>query len=154
MDDLSSKIFAIIVGIDQYTKEDLPRLDHAVSDAKKLADFLTQDLQVPKHHVYPLYNDKATKDAIVNTIANLPTNSDFEPGHALLFFFSGLAGQAGPDVGMICPVDINIGSQTGISDSTLIRLLEQISRSYGNNIVGTHRHVHDSQLTHSADTAS
>ena len=154
MDSLASQIFAIIVGIDQYRNEDLPHLDHAVSDAQKLTNFLIQDLKVPESHVQQLYNDAATKDTIVNAIANLPENSEFEPGHALLFFFSGLAGKAGQDVGMICPVDINIGSRTGISDSTLTRLCDQISRSYGNNIVGIlHHHVHGAHPNHSVDTS-
>ncbi|KAF8333297.1 hypothetical protein F5887DRAFT_922119 [Amanita rubescens] len=133
-DNLSSKIFAIIVGIDQYKDEGFPRLSHAVSDAKKLEDFLLQDLQVPESHIKHLYNDEAIKSEIINAIANFPDHPEFEPGHALLFFFSGLAGQAGDDVGMICPVDINTGSQTGLSDSTLVRLFDQICRSYGNNI--------------------
>jgi len=142
MDALSSKIYAVIVGIDTYRSRDLPRLYHAVSDARKLAQLLKQDLQVPGSNVKELYNDAATKDAILDAIVNLPnarTDSDnggFEPGHAILFFFFGLAGRANENVGMICPVDINTESQTGISDSTLTRLFNQISRSYGDNIVG------------------
>ena len=130
------QIFAIIVGIGQYSNTGLPRFDHPVTNAKNLARFLIHDLRVPEDHVKELYDGDATKDAILGAIAKIPENAKFKPGYALLFFFSGLAGRAGPDVGMICPSDIDPKArQAGISDSTLIRLFDQISRSYGNNIV-------------------
>ncbi|KIJ45998.1 hypothetical protein M422DRAFT_46320 [Sphaerobolus stellatus SS14] len=133
-------IFAIIVAIDHYTNNELPRLRSAVSDAKKFAQLLIKDLQVPEANVQQLYDDMATKEAIINAVSGLPGDySPLQPDDAILFFFSGLAGQAENGVGMICPVDISTSLptgilQTGISDSTLIRLINQLASSYGNNI--------------------
>jgi hypothetical protein len=118
----------------------------AVPDAKKLVNFLQDELHVPQENIKTLYDGEATRDAIINAITSIPSSSAFEPDDALLVYFTGFAGQAKIEraqhvegarsfAGMICPVDTNIGNTTGISDSTLTQLFDQISRSTGNNIV-------------------
>lgn len=144
-------IFAIVIGINEYTSPSFSALAHAVDDAKAVSTFLRDELHVPETNITELCDEKATKDAILETISSLPSKDTFRPGNAVLFFFSGWAGSAPlkdgnkplASIGMICPVDIgvNIGKgqlQTGISDSTLVGLFDQISRSHGNNIVSKH----------------
>jgi hypothetical protein len=151
MDDLKiPPIFVIVVGINEYMSPLFSPLDHwqAVDDAKALSTFLRDELNVPETNITELYDKNATKDAILTAISSLPSKDTFRPGNAVLFFFSGWAGKAPLHetnkpptfIGMICPVDINVNTgkgqvQTGISDSTLVRLFDQISRSHGNNIV-------------------
>jgi uncharacterized caspase-like protein len=106
--------------------------------------FLHDRLEAKK--ITELYDNDATKDNILKAITSLPREDQFKPGDAVLFFFSGLAGKApteksGSFIGTICPVDTNentgteLGRQTGIPDSTLVGLFDQISRSHGNNMV-------------------
>ena len=139
-------IFAIAIAVNEYHDPRFPRLQSAVSDAKKLVNFLQDELRVPQENIKALYDGEATRDAIINTITSLPASSAFDPDDALLVYFTGFAGkakieraqnveEARPFAGMICPVDTNIGNTTGISDSTLTQLFDQISRSTGNNIV-------------------
>jgi hypothetical protein len=127
-----------------------PPLNQAVDDAKAVSTFLRDELNVPETNITELYDKNATKEAILTAISSLPSKDTFRPGNAVLFFFSGWAGKAPlheankpptSSIGMICPVDINVNTgtkgqvQTGISDSTLVGLFDQISRSHGNNIV-------------------
>lgn len=136
-------IFAIVVGINAYTA--LPGPESSVDDAKKVSAFLRDQLNATK--IIELYDTDATKENILQAITSLPSEDAFKPGDAVLFFFSGLAGKAPTEkadsfIGTICPVDTgeptgkgSVRQTTGISDSTLVGLFDQISRSHGNNMV-------------------
>src|SRR5882762_6878937 len=124
MSDLPPKlppVSAIIVGINKYMSPTLSRLSHAVDDAKAVSTFLRDELNVPETNITELYDEKATKDAILEAISSLPSKETFRPSNALLFFFSGWAGMAPlqeanrptTSIGMICPVDINVNNDMG-----------------------------------------
>jgi len=132
-------MFAVLVGIGKY--EGSPPLNSAVDDARKIATFLTTKLGIPRENITSLYDSDATKQGIIEALSSLPHRSNFKRNDAILFFFSGYAGQAklkseGSDkevtVGIICPADIH--KQSGIADAALIQLFDQISKSCGNNI--------------------
>jgi hypothetical protein len=115
-----------------------------------VAAFLRDELNA---EVNELYNSKATKENILKAITALSHDDRFKEGDAVLFFFSGLAGKAtkievpqeyhderrDSFIGTICPVDTNEVidkfRKTGISDSTLVGLFDQVSRTRGNNMV-------------------
>ena len=141
MSNISDKlpsIFAVVVGIDEY--KEFPPLTSAVADARKIATFLTDRFNVPADNIISLHDSKATKEGIIGALSSLPQRPAIRRNDAILFFFSGYAGQAKSDesnnespVGLICPADID--EQTGIPDATLVQLFDHISKSLGNNIV-------------------
>ena len=133
-------LFAVLVGIGKY--ENFEPLVSAADDAHKIFTFLTTKLGVPSKNITTLYDSDATKANILDAISSLPQKPNFNRNDAILFFFSGYAGQAKLEsdeydkeatVGMICPADIH--QQSGIADKTLVQLFDQMSKSCGNNIV-------------------
>lgn len=133
-------MFAVLVGIGKYEK--ISPLNSAVEDARNFSTFLTKTLKIPPENITSLHDSDATKEGIIEALSSLPRRSNFKRNDAILFFFSGYAGQAklksdGSDeeimVGVICPSDIH--EQSGIADVALIQLFDQISKSCGNNIV-------------------
>jgi hypothetical protein len=133
-------MFAIVVGIGKY--ENFPPINSAVDDARRISTFLTEKLGIHPDNITSLHDSEATKEGIIKCLSSLPHKPHFKRNNAILFFFSGYAGQAKikseeldreVTVGIICPADID--KQTGIADTTLIQLFDQISKSCGNNIV-------------------
>ncbi|KAG5221472.1 caspase domain-containing protein [Salix suchowensis] len=60
----SSRLFALIVGIDAYKSGSIWNLESCAQDAKKVQAWLTHDLCVPKDQICMLLDHKATKAAI------------------------------------------------------------------------------------------
>ncbi|PCH38882.1 hypothetical protein WOLCODRAFT_29237 [Wolfiporia cocos MD-104 SS10] len=64
----SSRIFALLVGIDKYRNTDIPALSGCVNDCKNFAAFLLENLGVPEGNIRSLHNEAATRDAILGAI--------------------------------------------------------------------------------------
>lgn len=57
---LNNNAYAIVIGIEQY-RQNLPKADFAVHDARTVTEYLTKSLGFPKGNVITLLNDRALK---------------------------------------------------------------------------------------------
>jgi len=105
--------YALVVGIDDYESRRWPRLTYARNDAEGVASLLTGQ----GFEVVSLYNEQATKTAIIEKLQN-----DFAPrlrkNDRVLFFFAGhgfTEALAGQDFGYVVPYDGKERSATYLS---------------------------------------
>ncbi|CAE6399754.1 unnamed protein product [Rhizoctonia solani] len=143
------KIHALIIGINKYKQSRLhPDLEGCVSDAQCMLRYFT-DLGIPEDHLLCLYNEHATRDAILNAFMNhLINNPDIKPFDPIVIYFAGY-GNCMPTpkswkttdgvVGMILPHDASTIDEKqchvyGIPEPTLVCLLYKLSQEKGNNI--------------------
>ncbi|PCH38921.1 hypothetical protein WOLCODRAFT_30093, partial [Wolfiporia cocos MD-104 SS10] len=142
-------IFALLVGIDKYRNTDIPVLSGCINDCNNFETFLLEDLGVPKRNIRSLYNEAATRDAILGTIdSHLLKNENVLKGDVIIIFFAG-HGSCLPAPKGWAPHDSNVetirpydeGMQKdgtliyGIPDHTIAVLMAQLSRIKGDNIV-------------------
>ncbi|KAJ3505566.1 hypothetical protein NLJ89_g7349 [Agrocybe chaxingu] len=125
---------AVIVGIDQYP-EGLQQLSRAANDAEKIIKYLSTELKADEKNITFLKDGGAKKADIIEAVSSLEKKAS--RNDSIIFFFSGYAGQTQTDVegekeGILCPVDVL--TEGGISDSSLLMLFRQVSKSCGNNI--------------------
>ncbi|CAE6437131.1 unnamed protein product [Rhizoctonia solani] len=142
-------LHALIIGIDQYPK--LLKLTAAIADAKKMVAFLIADLKVPKDHIVELYDQHASRQAIINGFKVLKTNTRIRVNDPILIFFAGHGGltdappqwkqkQGTNKVQVIFPHDYGLPiAKTNdvvncIPDSTIAELLNQLAEVKGDNI--------------------
>ncbi len=145
--------FALVIGIDEYEFVEMQDLHGAVRDAQEFNSYLLNDRGVPEANIISLRNQEATRTAIIGAFRQLEDNPRITPGEvAIIIYFAGHGAVAHkpfewtdwetPDdiVEMLCPADINHGLYRehrveGIPDRTLSRLLLDLSKAKGNNIV-------------------
>ena len=110
----TGKAFAIVIGIDQYEKA--PLLKYAVADAKAVEDLLVQQ----GFEVAALYNERATRQAILKELGDKLVRTVGEQDRVVVFF----AGhgetykvKGGSRMGYLIPVEgvPNLLSSTAIS---------------------------------------
>ncbi|CAE6524792.1 unnamed protein product [Rhizoctonia solani] len=144
-----SRLYGLIIGINKYKQSDVhPDLLGCVGDAKSMLRYFT-DLGVPEGHFRCLYDEDATRDAILNAFVNdLINNSDIKPHDPIVIYFAGHGDRmvaprgwqtADGKVEMILPHDVSTFDTRGhyiygIPDLTLAFLLYKLSREKGNNI--------------------
>jgi hypothetical protein len=149
--DQPSRIFALLVGIDDYP---LDPITGAVRDVENVYNYLRYDRGVNAEAIVVLTNAQATRRAILDAFtAHLIENREIVPGDAILFHFSG-HGSRGPapegwtvasdserEIELIVPVDAvrdpslaRGGEEGGIPDRTLGALLRRLAREKGNNV--------------------
>ena len=84
--------WALVIGVENYSQ--LPKVDFAVSDARKAANYFINLLGVPESQVVLLENDKATRSAVTSRL------KDYFPGNlgkdSVLYVY--FAGHGMPDV--------------------------------------------------------
>ncbi|KAJ7627861.1 caspase domain-containing protein [Mycena polygramma] len=143
-----SRVFALIIGIDQY--QTLPNLRGCVNDAKDFKAFLTHSLRVPDGHIEVLTNKNATRARILSTFrTHLISNASIRAGgDTLVFFYAGHGSRVdAPNwlhttsgrVETICPqdegcVDEKGRAVPGIPDYTIHTLLQKLAAAKGNNL--------------------
>lgn len=93
MDGKSKKLYALIVGINQYQENirlddgvRFPRLRGCVNDAEKIEKYLKNETSF-EHHIEMLTDKQATKEAIVDRFQNHLGKA--VKGDTVLFYFSG-----------------------------------------------------------------
>jgi uncharacterized caspase-like protein len=133
--------FAVVVGINNYKK--IQPLKYAKSDAERMCDFFTQDLQVSPENLY-FFSDDSPCDVwgreTQPTYSNLETfftesfeTPFLESGDTLWFYFSG---HGMPYEGRDCllPIDfsLSIASKTTIPLSSIT---DRLRRSGADNVV-------------------
>ncbi|KAJ1301207.1 hypothetical protein OPQ81_003617 [Rhizoctonia solani] len=142
-------LHALIIGIDKYPQ--LTPLAGAVADAQRVETFLSADLRVPKGNILTLYDQDASREAIVTAFETLQKNPRIRRGDPIVIFFSGHGGEtkAQPEwkrkhgtstIQVIFPYDYELPiANTNnlvncIPDTTIANLLNQLADAKGNNI--------------------
>lgn len=117
------KSYALVVGIDKYPSPDWPDLNYARNDAEAVAAFL----RMQGFEVSALYDENATKSAIISKLQN-----DFarrvHSNDRILFFFAGhgyTEELGGKDWGYIVPYHSQRASSAGYISMEEIRTLAE-----------------------------
>ncbi|QRV99637.1 ICE-like protease (caspase) p20 domain protein [Ceratobasidium sp. AG-Ba] len=139
------RIFALIIGIDTYAVG--RPLKGAVWDGKSVTKYLRNKL-VPPEHITEIYNEQATRNAIIKGFNNLAMDKRIKKGDAILIFYAGHGCELeappgwetdGAKVQGIVPCDVTppaARSKTvhAIPDYTIATLLNRIAANKGDNI--------------------
>ncbi|MEL7251018.1 MAG: caspase family protein [Bacteroidota bacterium] len=145
------KIKVLSVGIDHYAHPQITNLRAAVADAQKIKSFFTSTLQISAANFCQLYNDEATREAIIGKFRSHFQN--LQPGDVAVFYYSGhgstepcseafvqvgLDNAGGQNEALVC-YDSRINGTRNIADKELRLLISEVQRdSDGNHISGIH----------------
>ena len=147
------RLFALIIGINEYESFNIRNLVGAVLDADAMRDYLQVHLGVPSSHIRNLRDSEAKRAAIIDEIKAFSFNGDINIGDPILIYYAGHGGSAntpkgwpGWEVGsdrkieLLIPYDhsspLKDGNHKhGIPDRTLGALLSHIASEKGDNIV-------------------
>ncbi|KAF8844302.1 hypothetical protein BDN67DRAFT_895037 [Paxillus ammoniavirescens] len=146
---MASRVFALLIGIDDYKSGRIWNLEACADDARRMKQWLMQDLHVPSSNVAVLLNRQATKRHIEDTfMSHLVNNPEISQGDALLLYFAGHGSSMSAPrdwcegkprhVQVLCPYDHDTkgpeGRVAGISDRSLYAMLGELSAVKGDNI--------------------
>jgi len=100
--------WAVVVGVNQY--EAWPTLSYAVNDAKSVKQVLQDKFGFVEDHIFELYDEKATRDNIVELLGDTLANPKrVGPEDRVFIFYAGHGMTrrlpSGRDLGYIIPVD-------------------------------------------------
>ncbi|KAJ2925983.1 hypothetical protein H1R20_g11114, partial [Candolleomyces eurysporus] len=144
-----SRLFALIIGIDDYTQEpEFRKLNGAVHDADSIRNWLIKDFNVPSSQIRDLRDKAATRKAIIEALEGLSTDSRIQRDDPILIYYAGHGTEAPApkrwrwdslQIQMIVPWDFKHRDGPnriiqGIPDRTLGALLTKIAESKGDNI--------------------
>ncbi|KAF7321157.1 hypothetical protein HMN09_00203800 [Mycena chlorophos] len=132
---MSSQLFALIIGIDEYTHPDIPSLSGCIKDADGLRDALS--LRYPVASICTLTNQSATRAGIIEAFrAHLSDNPKVAPNDAILVYFAGYGRRykaGGREVDALIPSDYG-PEVPPIFDVTLHGILGEIAEKTGQNV--------------------
>ncbi|KAI0339805.1 hypothetical protein BDW22DRAFT_1360822 [Trametopsis cervina] len=146
---MASRVFALIIGIDEYKSGNVWNLESCVDDAQNIRRWLTNGLHVPRNQVCLLINSQATKRAIEdNFMSHLVNNADIDKDDAIIIYFAGHGSSVHSPRGwyndgmkavdVLCPYDHDCksaeGRVAGISDRSFHAMLRDLAQVKGNNI--------------------
>ncbi|KAF5351767.1 hypothetical protein D9756_007615 [Leucocoprinus leucothites] len=150
---MSTRAFALIIGIDHYKSGNVWNLHSCAEDARLIRSWLTNDLNVPEDQICMLLDSQATKHNIEDRfMSHLTNNRHIEKGDAILVYFAGHGsivpapkGWFQPDAvkrtghaEVLCTYDYEMkaphGRIAGISDRSLRAMLSELSQVKGDNI--------------------
>jgi hypothetical protein len=121
-----TRIRAVLVGVDEYERSDIPSLHGCVNDVALVRMLLKQYFQVPNERLRVVVNQRATKANILHRLDDMIQRA--EPGEVLVFYFSGHGSQIRDRDGdeltdgldeLICPHDMDWDRRTYILDDDL-----------------------------------
>ncbi|KAF7359687.1 hypothetical protein MVEN_00693100 [Mycena venus] len=145
------RTFALIVAIDKYQSDEIEDLKQCLNDARIFQTYLTERFSEPQLHIRSIYNEAATRRAILSEFrSHLIDNTDVTTGDTLIFYFAGHGCRVKAPVGWstrdgdietICPYDeltvvdgVQDDMTPGIPDITIASLLHELARKRGGNI--------------------
>jgi hypothetical protein len=146
---MASRVYALLVGIEQYKSSNIWNLSSCVDDALNMKRWLMDDLHVPRDNIRVLLDEKATKRAIEDTfMTHLVSNPAIEHGDAIIFYFAGHGSSvAAPSdwfhaqprrADMLCTYDHSTKTASarvsGITDWSLHAMLADLADAKGDNI--------------------
>ena len=127
-----TKIRAVLVGIDEYERSDIPSLTGCVNDVALVRMLLKNYFAVPNDRIRVVVNQRATKANIVHRLEDMIARS--QPGEVLVFYYSGHGSQVRDRDGdeltdsldeIICPYDMDWDG-VYLSDDALDRIFETL----------------------------
>lgn len=127
------RIRAVLVGVDEYERSDIPPLRGCVNDVLLVRWLLKTRFGVPNEDIRVLVNRRATKANIVSRLSAAIGQS--EPGDTIVFYFSGHGSQIRDRDGdeltdaldeLICPHDMDWDRGTYLIDDDLDRALSEL----------------------------
>ena len=142
-----SRIFALIIGVNKYTNDDVLDLRGAVSDARAIESYLKNELGVDESHIRMLLDEDATRKGIIDSLVALRDNDNIQFGEAILIYYAGHGQEVpAPDgwateskenlIQSIVPQDFDEDKGIHvIPDRTFGWLIEDIMGKRGDNIV-------------------
>ncbi|MBN1782542.1 caspase family protein [bacterium] len=100
-----NKLWAIVIGIDQYQDNNIPDLSYAAKDASAVESMLKDKYRFDK--IVTLYNSEATRNTIVRAISTSLKDVDENDGVFVFFAGHGCTGEGleGGPLGYIVPSD-------------------------------------------------
>ncbi|PBK98277.1 hypothetical protein ARMGADRAFT_1008727 [Armillaria gallica] len=148
---IGQSLFALVIGIDEYTDPGVHNLTGAVADADAVNDFLQKTLHVPEYQIKNLRNEEVTRVTIEREIKNLGDNPAIKRDDPILIFYAGHGadvkappgwptGSANEKIQMLVPHDFDKrGSDDtkrgqGVLDVRLSHLLQDIAVKRSDNI--------------------
>ncbi|KAG8720958.1 hypothetical protein FRC08_016909 [Ceratobasidium sp. 394] len=140
------RLFALIIGINNYLE--VKKLNGAVQDAQAMSRYLCEYLDILGNQITQIYNENATRAAIVKAFRDLSEDKRIKTGDAILVFYAGHGGEAqsyddrgetGPTTLGLVPYDVGRMDPTGniveiLPDRTIVSLLDDIAVEKGDNI--------------------
>ncbi|KAF5343713.1 hypothetical protein D9758_016517 [Tetrapyrgos nigripes] len=146
----SARLFALIIGIDNYEDEKIDDLHGAVADADAFQHFLISKLGVPVDRIVNLRNEQATRDAMLNAIRDLASKPQIGSEDPIFIYYAGHGGEADPPpswqtgskngmIQMLLPHDFAFNGskearKQGIFDIQLSQILTEIAKNKSDNI--------------------
>jgi hypothetical protein len=149
-------LFALIIAINQYRwKKDFHSLRGAVPDGRAFRDYLKTRLRVPEDQISTLFDEQATRSAIIQAFRDLSKNRRINQGDPIFIFYAGHGSQKRPHpdwkepnakIQVIIPYDCTPdqtpapASVPPIPDRTIAALIDEIATEKGDNIVSGFGH--------------
>jgi metacaspase-1 len=118
-----TRIRAVLVGVDEYERSDIPALRGCVNDVALVRLLLKRYFDVPNEDIRVVVNQRATKANILYRLEHMIQRA--EAGDVLVFYFSGHGSQIRDRNGdeltdsldeLICPYDMDWDRETYILD--------------------------------------
>jgi hypothetical protein len=142
-------MWALIIGVNEYSGTKLHRLFGAINDASRVDTYLRTHLHVPVERIFKLLGAQATRSNIIKHFRVLELSPEIQRGDAIVIYYAGHGGESsvpaqwhtsGMRIQVIFPVDVNTKDKAGnmvypIPDRTIAVLLNDIAKAKGNNIV-------------------
>ncbi|KAJ7201040.1 hypothetical protein GGX14DRAFT_571613 [Mycena pura] len=141
------RVFALVIGIDNYESGNVWNLESCVDDAQKVRHWLRKDLKVPKDHICMLLDKHASKENIEKSfLRHLVHNGRIQRGDAIVIFFAGHGstvpapdgwfhqGSVAGTAEVLCSYDFGQHGVAGISDRSLHSMLQDLSAAKGDNV--------------------
>ena len=139
------RIFAYIIGINDYQAKKVPNLRACVEDGKKFEDFLRSRFRDQPLQIQSLYNKEATHDAMLSLFTEASANPSIQKGDLVIFFYAGhgsrMPGPKGWEgrIESICPCDVDTIKDGkaiyGIPDFVIGTLMTDLANTREANVV-------------------
>ncbi|PPR00906.1 hypothetical protein CVT26_015516 [Gymnopilus dilepis] len=158
------RLFALIIGINEYKVAEFSTLRGAKSDALAFKKYLENDLQVPPTQIKTLLNAEATRSNILQAFDEMGSDPTIVKGDALVVFYAGHGAERPVDpanpvvkMQMLVPHDFSSDPMhrvAPITDRELERSIGNIAAEKGDNITVIFDCCHSASGTRDIDQNS
>ncbi|KAF8810548.1 hypothetical protein BYT27DRAFT_7134857 [Phlegmacium glaucopus] len=140
--DTNNRLFALIIGINEYLDENIRNLKGCINDSENVCRFLTESLHANPLHIKHLRNAEATRKGILSAFEeHFINNKEILENDTIVFYFAGHGSceapsdnsPVGDNMETICPYDDRV-RERGIPDRTIASLMRRLASIKGNNI--------------------
>ncbi|CCM05961.1 uncharacterized protein FIBRA_08200 [Fibroporia radiculosa] len=144
---LYPRLFALIIGINNYKSASIANLLGAVPDADAVRDYLLGQVGIPISQIRILRDSEATRSAILHGISAFLDDERIKKGDPILIYYAGHGSKSsapsgwearGGEIQLLVPYDqssLDAGGKVhGIPDRTLGALLTRLAGEKGDNI--------------------